>query len=317
MVTAERRRDRRRAGILLAILALLLAALVSVPARFPDPFGLALGVEALLPWVGILIALVLISALARRRWLGTLVALAAVVAWSVAFVPRALPLTVPRAAAAEASATSRLSVISQNLHGSEGDPEAAAHAALAAAPDLIAFQEIDGSSRDVTDAVLGAHYPYVSRVGSVSLWSIHPITADEPLDLGLGWNRALRATVAAPGGEVEVYVVHAASARIGDHGPRDRMLTELTELIRTDDSPRILALGDFNAGTDDRALAPLSDLLVEPRQTAGGFGFTWPAQFPVVRLDHVFVRGLTALSVETERLGASDHLGVSAEFSLS
>lgn len=309
---------RRRPGIILAALAGVLGVMVSVPHLLPDALGVAIAVEAVLPWFGIAIALMLIAALVRRRSLAVVVAIAAAIAWCVVFVPRMLPLSVSADAAASAAAGERtLSVISQNLHGAVGDPAGTAQAALDAAPDLIAFQELDGGSRDAVDAVLAERYPYLSRAGSVSLWSAYPITADEPLDLGLGWNRALRATVAAPAGDVEVYVVHAASARIGEHGPRDRMLAELADTVRADGSARILAVGDFNAGTDDRAFAPIAALLTEPRQTSGGFGFSWPEEFPVTRLDHVLTRGLTATASSTERLGASDHLGVRAEFVLS
>ena len=315
MGTAERTRRRSRPGVLLAVLAAVFGAIIVVPTAFPEPFGLGLVIEAVLPWFGVPIGLILLAALARRRWLGTLVALAAVIAWAIVFVPRVLPLAVPAHVSASAqSKTAGISLISQNLHGAAGDPESTAREVLHAAPDLVAFQELDGGSREAVDAVLGEHYPYLARAGSVSLWSVYPVSDAEPLDLGLGWNRALRASVAAPGGEVTVYVVHAASARIGEHGPRDRMLGALTALIREDASARILAVGDFNAGTDDRAFAPLASLLTEPRQTSGGFGFTWPEQFPVVRLDHVLARGLTATAASTERLGASDHLGIAAQF---
>ncbi|MBL3698179.1 endonuclease [Leucobacter luti] len=297
--------------MVIAALAAVLIAAMAAPQRFPDVWGLALPFEAILPWLGVPVALLLIAALARRAWLGILVTLAAVAVWSFVFVPRIMPLDPPAASADVAS----VSVLSQNLQGAAGDAVAAAEAAAERAPDLLALQEIDADSRDQVDATLAAAYPFTARASTVGLWSAYEIIEAEPLDLGLGWKRALRAVVATPGGDTTVYVVHAASARLQGHEQRDQMLAELTELIRADGSPRIIALGDFNAGSDDRSFTPLSEVLVEPRQTAGGFGFTWPAAFPVVRLDHVLERGFDPRDVATVRIGESDHLAITAELS--
>lgn len=304
---------RRRVGVLIAALAAVTIAAMLVPERFPDLFGLALPFEAMLPWLGVVVGLLLIAALARRAWLGILVALAAVAVWSWVFVPRVLPLDPATASAS----TGTVSVLSQNLQGGAGDPLASARAALSEQPDLLAFQEIDTESREELGRALQDAYPHTANASTVGLWSRYPIRDTQPLDLGLGWPRALRAVVATPGGDTTVYVVHAASARLQGHDARDQMLAELTELVRADASPRIIALGDFNAGPDDRAFTPLLEVLQEPRQTTGGFGFSWPAKFPVVRLDHVLVRGFDPRDVTTVPLGASDHLAVTAELALT
>ncbi len=311
-VDVARRNGRRRAGVLIAACAAVLVAAFLAPERFPDAFGLALLFEAALPWLGVLAALLLIAALVRRAWLGILVSLAAVVAWSIVFVPRILPLE-PIAMVGSAET---VSVLSQNVRIGAGDTDearAAAEQLRGEDADLLALQEIAPDQRDTVAAALGESYPYEAHASTVGLWSRYPILEAEPLDLGLGWDRALRASVQTPGGDTTVYVVHAASARIDGHAQRDEMLTQLAEVIRADGSPRIVTLGDFNASTDDRFFAPLAELLVEPRQSAGGFGFSWPAQFPVVRLDHVLVRGFDARDMATQRLGDSDHLAVSAE----
>lgn len=300
---------RRRVGVLIAALAAVLIAACVAPERFPDVFGLALPFEAMLPWLGVPIALLLIAALARRAWLGILVSLAAVAVWSFVFVPRVMPLDPAASAASGQSVT----VLSQNLQGATDDPAASARAALEEAPDLLALQEIEPDAGAEIAAALQERYPYQASASTVGLWSTYPVTEAEPLDLGLGWPRALRAVVATPGGDTTVYVVHAASARLSGHDQRDQMLAELTDRIRADESPRIIALGDFNAGPDDRAFSPLLDVLVEPRQTSGGFGFTWPTTFPLVRLDHVLVRGFDTRDMVTAPLGESDHLAVRAE----
>lgn len=300
---------RRRVGILIAALAAVLVAAFIVPQRFPDPFGLALPFEAVLPWLGVPVALLLIAALARRAWLGILVSLLAVAVWSFTFVPRIMPLN----PAASADTAETITVLSQNLQGAAGHPGAAAQAVLDLQPDLLALQEIDAESRDTLEATLQDAYPHTARASTVGLWSRYPILASEPLDLELGWSRAVRAVVATPGGDTAVYVVHAASARLQSHEQRDKMLAELADRIRLDESPRVIVMGDFNAGSDDRAFAPLAEILVEPRQTSGGFGFSWPRQFPFVRLDHILERGFDPRDMATIPLGDSDHLAVTAE----
>lgn len=301
-------RRRQRVGVLLALLAAGFAALVIAPGIVPGDTAFALPFDAVLPWLGAPIALVLIAALVRRAWLGTLAGVAAAVVWAVAFLPGILPLT-----PAAGSGVEPVGVLSQNLRGAAGDPEATARAALDRGPDLIAFQELDAASRAPVAAVLDEEYPHSATVGTLGVWSRVPIERLEPLDLGLGWFRAMRFDLAHPDGPIRVYAAHAASARVFSHAQRDEMLAELAELVRGDPAERVVALGDFNAGSSDRVLAPLLEEMVEPNQTSGGFGFSWPGRFPFVRLDHVLVRGLDATSADTVRLGESDHLAVTAE----
>lgn len=311
---------RRPLGVPIAVMAGVLAATLLAHRLLPETLGLALAVEAVLPWLGAPVLLLLVAALARRARLGVWVSLAAVLAWAMVFVPQILPLEAQAGAAegaAESAADSSLSVLSQNVRGADRDAVSTATAAAAREPDLLALQEVDGGSRPGVAAALAERYPYTVTVGTVGLWSRFPILDTEPLDLGLGWSRALRAVVAAPGGDVTVYVVHAASARPLAHDDRDTMLAELARVIAGDDSARLIAVGDFNAGSEDRAFRALRATLSEPRQTGGGFGFTWPAAFPAVRLDHVLVRGFAASDMAAVPLGDSDHLAVTAELRAS
>jgi vancomycin resistance protein VanJ len=107
-----------------------------------------------------------------------------------------------------------------------------------------------------------------------------------------------------------VYVVHADSARATDHSARDEMLDALAAVVKADDASRLVVVGDFNAGSDDTGLARLSGELDEPAQSSGGPGFTWPSALPLVRLGHVFVRGLGARSSSVLRASGSDHRGI-------
>jgi vancomycin resistance protein VanJ len=117
-------------------------------------------------------------------------------------------------------------------------------------------------------------------------------------------------------GPVGVYVIHAASARLFAHQQRDTMLASLAQEVAANVLDRVLVVGDLNAGTYDHAIRPLRRALQEANQTGGGFGFTWPADLPMIRLDHIFFRGLDPLENNTIRVGTSDHLAVRAEFRL-
>lgn len=278
-----------------------------VPSVVPAESGWALTFDAALPWLGVPVGLILIAALARRRWLGVLAALAAAAIWCTAFVPTLMPLDDSSGAVAQAAGVTPVTVFSQNVQGATADPGLAAQAAVDRSPDLVALQELDYDSRAAVGEVLDPAYSYNAAVGTVGLWSRFPIEGVEPLELGLGWNRAFRATLNHPDGEIVVYVVHAASVRLNSHASRDAMLAHLADTVANDPAGRIIAVGDFNAGSHDRSLAPLQELLDEPRQTGGGFGFTWPSGAPLVRLDHVLVRGFKASENTTLKLGGSDH----------
>ncbi len=170
--------------------------------------------------------------------------------------------------------------------------------------DLLAAQEVT--------AQCGLDYPHHFAVGTVALWSRYPITDSARLDLDLGWYRALRATVNAPHGPVTVFVAHLGSVRPGATEDRDRSLRRLAELARAQSGP-VLVLGDLNTASTDREMALFQGF----QDARSGFGFTWPAAFPVVRLDHVLYRGLTPGSATTSAANGSDHRAAVAGFTTS
>jgi vancomycin resistance protein VanJ len=302
---ARRGLGRRRA---VAVLALAFTAVVLL-GLVPGFVGSA--VSTALPWLGLLLVPLLVVALAvrGRTWL---VALVPVVAWAFAVGPSFAWLPAPDGggAADAAEAPAELVFGSQNVEALSGTAADSAATLVAAGADVIALTELDGSAREQADAALEASHPYSYAVGTVGIWSTSPISNARPLELGLGWNRALTVDVSAPAGLVSVYVVHAASLRPGAQSDRDTMLDELSAVIDRDENERVVALGDFNAASTDPALAGIRRTLSEPGQSEPSFGFTWPAAFPVARIDHLFQRGLTPVANTVLPAGASDHLAV-------
>lgn len=297
-------RARRRWARVLVCVNLVIAAIM-LCGWIPGPIGTA--VSVLLPVLGVTaVAVMLATLLLVRR--AAIAAAVGVVVFLIAAAP-ALP------AFASVPADGALTIVSQNVRAQSGSGEASARDLMAQHPDVVTLTELDADSRAAAADVLAETYPYSYAVGTVGVWSIYPLSNGEPLDLGLGWNRALRVTVEAPTGNTAVYLIHAASVRPGAQSARDEMLTELAATVREDESPRIIALGDFNAATTDPALQGLSAELSHARTTDGSAGFTWPAAFPVVRIDHVFQRGFNVAASETLRAGSSDHLAVVATLS--
>ena len=66
----------------------------------------------------------------------------------------------------------------------------------------------------------------------------------------------------------------------------------------------------------DRALAGLTAQLRSAQDVAGnGFGFTWPASFPVLRIDQILVRGVEPDNSWVRPANGSDHRPVAATIS--
>ncbi len=75
----------------------------------------------------------------------------------------------------------------------------------------------------------------------------------------------------------------------------------------------MLLLGDLNGTVDDRGLAPLTSRLDAAER---GFAFSFPARFPVARIDQVLARSATVGRIRTLPATGSDHLPVTARVGL-
>lgn len=273
------------------------------------PGSLGTLTATVLPWLGWILPLLTIGALITRRPRAWIITLVPALTWALLVAPAALPL-----GDAGGSGSSTLTVATHNVRGGEGTAIESARALAAEGADLISLVELTGADREAAAAELAPSHPYSYQVGTVGLWSKYPMEYEQPLDLGLGWKRALSADVLAPGGTVSVYVVHAASFRPGFQTERDTMLRNLGELVPQDASDRLIVMGDFNATAFDPALGPLLETVSEPRTSGLSWGFTWPTTAPIARIDHIFERGLTASESRVLTAGASDHKAIVTRF---
>jgi vancomycin resistance protein VanJ len=285
-------------GVLASALSVLLLAHRVVPGSAGSL------VDSGLPWLAVPILLLLgLTALTRRARV-IAIALVPAVVWAVLFAPT---LT-DRAQAGEHD----LRVASLNL-----GPAAAGDALpplLAQHPDVIVLQEITTANRRAVAKTLAADYPHHSSAATVAIFSRFPLTDTEPVDIQIGWTRAIAATITTPSGPVRVFAAHLASARVDRTTGRDRTLAALAEAAHADPSPRLVLAGDLNTATTDRQFATLSPLRDSQQQAGTGFGFTWPAALPMVRPDHILERGMTTRRSWTLRVPGSDHQAVLADF---
>ncbi|MFG2072709.1 endonuclease/exonuclease/phosphatase family protein [Nonomuraea maritima] len=288
--------------IVSAVVAVALAGHSLIPAFG----GFTPILESLLPWVGLTVPLLLAAAAMARSAAAALAALVPGVVWAAMFGSTLLS-TPP-------GGPSDLAVGTINV-GVRNNASGEAVRTVAKDLDLLAAQEL--TSGGPAAKQLNKMFKYRYPVSTVGLWSRYPISDARPIDVGLGWPRALRAVVTTPKGKVTVYVMHLASARPGQTTSRDATLAQARRLIDADHSKRVLLLGDLNTATTDRGMRGLTPPLTDAQRVAGdGFGFTWPAEFPITRPDHILFRGMTATKAGVAPATGSDHRAAIASLRL-
>ncbi|MCQ9367927.1 endonuclease/exonuclease/phosphatase family protein [Brevibacterium sp. 50QC2O2] len=297
------RRKSPTRGIIVFILGVLLALLLFFHSRLPETKGLALVVESALPWTVVLVVLLIIMGLIRFSFLGILGFLIPAVVWCSMFGGYLRPTF--------GTADGQLTVATQNVGAKLSQPTATAQNLLDRKPDVLAVQELASKSGKIIKSKLDGAYSYSRVEDSLGLWSKYPLGESKVIDLGLKWPRAFRTVLAGPNGDIALYAVHIPSVRIGEEDLRNAALEKLAQIVRQDSAGRVIMLGDLNAGGADRYLGNLTTELQDSRAaTGGGFGATWPTQFPLVRLDHVLTRGFDVKSDEVLDRGTSDHRAV-------
>ncbi|MBM2615751.1 endonuclease/exonuclease/phosphatase family protein [Actinoplanes sp. LDG1-06] len=259
--------------------------------------------DSILPWLAAPVPALILAGVVRRRALVLASALIPALVWAVMFVPT---LT-DRAR----QGPHNLRVASLNLGSAE--PAAALRPLLDARADVVVLQEVTADNRKTVRATLEPELPYRAAAGTIAVYSRLPLDGTEPVDIGIGWTRALRTTVGSGADSVRLYAAHLASARPAMTAGRDRTLTTLASAVRADDHPRLLLAGDLNTATTDRRFAVLAPLADTQEEAGAGFGFTWPARLPVLRPDHILQRGLTTRHATVVTAPGSDHRAVLAD----
>jgi vancomycin resistance protein VanJ len=242
----------------------------------------------------------------------------------------------------------RIRVLSYNVNGRHSDLESVALTIEQAAPDLVFTQELpDWRASDLVKA-LDARFPHIHTAGQFLVASKYPIRSTlGPRELTRssdGWvPRLALHRVLTPIGEIEFLNVHPTSPRrdfgrvrrgglrrlllsgefiavarrewqAGTNRAREHDLGMAAALAKEAGTP-VIVVGDLNlpplSPTRARLFGNLQDAFDEVGQ---GFGFTFPARHPWLRLDVI----LASTELEFTRCfvgvsQASDHRPVIAD----
>ncbi|GAA3988605.1 endonuclease/exonuclease/phosphatase family protein [Streptomyces marokkonensis] len=306
------RGDRRiwRRGLITAVVAVLLAGVMAGHSRIPNVVGnLGSLTETFLPWFGLLVPFLLLIAFVRKSATALIALVLPVSVWLNNFGGLLFDKT---------GTGGDLTVATHNVNADNADPAGTARAVAASGADVLALEELKASAVPTYEKALERKYTHHAVVGTVGLWSKYPVSDVRAVDIRLGWKRAMRTTVATPSGPVAVYVAHLPSVRVKLEAgftarQRDKSAEALGEAISDEKLPRKILLGDLNGTTNDRALTAITSQLRSPQGAAGsGFGFSWPASFPMARIDQILVTGVEPKTSWTLPATGSDHLPIAA-----
>ncbi|QDY76484.1 endonuclease/exonuclease/phosphatase family protein [Streptomyces qinzhouensis] len=304
-----------RRGIVIAVLAGAVALLTALHAHVPNRIGnLGSLSETFLPWLPILaVPPLLLAALWRRSATALLALLLPVVVWLNLFGGLVTD---------KSGSGGDITVATHNVNAGNPDPAGTAVDLAESGADVLALQELAQGQVATYRAALGKTYKYHAVQGTVGLWSKYPLKGVAPVDIRMGWTRAMRSTVTTPQGDIAVYVAHMPSVRVKMHAgftanERDKSADALGDAIALDEVGKVVLLGDLNGTMNDRALRAVTSQMRSTQGAAGhGFGFSWPASFPMARIDQIMVKGLEPVRSWTLPRTGSDHLPIAASIKL-
>ncbi|WP_406516299.1 endonuclease/exonuclease/phosphatase family protein [Streptomyces sp. NBC_00873] len=303
-----------RRGIVLAACAVLLTLVMVFHAEIPNTIGnLGSLSETFLPWIGVFVPLLLILGLMRRSATALVALLLPVVVWLNLFGGLLTD---------KSGSGGDVTVATHNVNADNPDPTGTARKVAGSGADIIALEELPSGQVSTYEAALADRFPYHSVQGTVGLWSKYPMSNTRPVDIKMGWTRAMRSTVTMPKGEVAVYVAHLPSVRVKLHAgftanQRDNSADALGEAIAHERLGKVILLGDLNGTMNDRSLNEVTSQMRSTQGAAGdGFGFSWPASSPMARIDQIMVKGVEPMSSWTLPATDSDHLPIAARVEL-
>lgn len=271
------------------------------------------------PYALLLSMLALLAVVLVRRWVAAFFLLLAVLAFTLAVLPREFGAVEP------ADRSRSLRVLALNLQNGEADPDEVLGLARSREVDLLVLTELTPEYTGKLDALgVGSLYPEQALrpeagVLGAGIWSRWKLQDAGNLDTR---PRQPRVAVRVPTGiPVELVAVHPTAPT----GPRstgewgrdfDRMPAAGSSGL-----PLILA-GDFNATLDHVRLRDLIETGYRDAGDVAGRGLvtTWPSRPkwpPPITIDHVLAeRGIGITDYDVEKVDGTDHRAVFAELTL-
>lgn len=197
------------------------------------------------------------------------------------------------------------------------------------AADIVALQEVSIWNQEMAEQLRPGPEFELAQKGEFALYSRYPILESELL---LDSSRPGQRSLLAVGErKLVVWNLHYSVLLMGfasfkpgfvdklaaDDAWRARQTNELVAQLKKETEPYVL-MGDLNAPSREHSVAPLLAYGRDAFASRGwGFGFTYDAAFPVLRIDYILVSpGLGVNACWLEREYCSDHRGVRAELVL-
>jgi endonuclease/exonuclease/phosphatase family metal-dependent hydrolase len=213
-----------------------------------------------------------------------------------------------------------------NIHHMNPGVGRIAEEVAAAAPDLLALQEVDpdGAARLARSGVLD-RFPYSvtetrSGASGIALWSRFPLVDVQVQDVH--GRPFIGATAILGTSRLRLCTVHMVAPLGGDRARWQAQLRHLGEEIHGERGALVVA-GDFNATRHHPSFRRLlSDGMADAHEERGrGWAATWPRNRwplpPLMRLDHVLVSPGVGVRSIREGLGqGSDHRPIIADLVL-
>lgn len=164
-----------RRGIVLAVLAFLVALLMILHAQIPNRIGnLGSLTETFLPWLGLAVPVILVLALLRRSATALVALLLPAVVWVNLF---------GGLLADKSAGGGNFTVATHNVNADNPDPTGTAHEVAKSGADVLALEELTETDVPTYVKALAATYKYHSVQGTVGLWSKYPMSGTRPVDI--------------------------------------------------------------------------------------------------------------------------------------
>lgn len=299
----------RRVAWWLAVVAIVAIAIpVAARALGWEPGPLALLV-AFMPWVTLACVLPLLLAALARSWvLGAIAGVLAMVCvyWMA-------PLYIGGGGGGEPVVT--MATVNMTFGGADADAVVAM--VREHQVDVLAVVELTPDAADaLADAGLGDELPFSEvlaepGVPGTGLWSRFELTGAE--DVSGFFSHTIRATVAGPVGQFDVFAVHPQAPGSRNHDNWAADLRLLRDVLASVDGPVIVA-GDFNTTRDHAGFRDIEALgyVDAADRIDAGFRPTFPENrelFPLVPIDHVLTRDvpLRPATFDTVAIPGADH----------
>ncbi len=277
----------------------------------------------------------------RGRW-----TLRAILIPTAAFLWMFGPLFVPRLPLPSQASGPTITVMTFNVWGYNGRPQAIASAIRQVNPDIVILQELNWWLMDDLQKALDGKYPFAASPrgylgGAQGVLSRYPILSTEWIVPPGVWRWAQYAEIDVNGRRVHVLNIHLSSTsgainwrdlieRVKrTYAQRELEARQFQEFLASLDGPVIVA-GDFNTTDQTTAYRLLTRGLKDAFRVAGwGLGHTYPARtwhfgrFRVparlVRIDYITYSAADFDAIHARvgpSDGVSDHLPVVAQLRL-